>query len=134
MSGDNWVKRRDNLEANIPDAWNLICISIEQAATAFAYTRYARERKSICVARRINDCVHMVIAPVSGGPSEETFDICLDRKKHRVFSRHETVEKASLKFVADSQDKAVLVGKDGSQLTEDQASEFFMKSFLFPEG
>src|ERR1019366_6596496 len=116
-AGMNWVQRRGNLDANIPDAWNLICIAIGQAADSFASTRHARERKLVCVATRIGSCVRIVIAPVSGGPSEDSVDVCLDRAKGRVLSRNESEEKASLRFVSDPDGKAILTRESGKTMT-----------------
>ena len=63
---------------------------------------------------------------------DRSIDVCLDLASRRIFSRIEGAETASLRFDSDAQGKPVLVDSAGAPLTNDQASEFFLKTFLYP--
>ena len=129
----NWVQRRGKLEAHLPEAWNLLCISIEQNVESFGLTPYARERHLIATAKRINNCIHIARAPVSGPGLAIVIDVCLDRENLRVFSKTPDGDKGVLLFSADGQGKPQLRSVGAAHdLTDDEACEYFLKDFLFP--
>lgn len=130
----NWVERRGRLEANIPEAWNLICIAIEQAAESFGATGYARERKLVSVATRIGSCMHVVKTQLTDCASTAAIDICLDRKGRRIFSKQDAREISRLVFRGDANGAARVADGQGIVLSEDEVAEVFLNYFLFPEG
>ena len=131
MSGDTWAETQRYGGCSIPDSSpGTSFVSPSNRRRIRSATRLMLAREGYClVAQRIKDCVHVSVASVMGGAPERTLDICLDPRRRRVFSRHESDEKDSLSFASGSQNKAALTNKDGEPLTEDQVSEFFMECF-----
>jgi hypothetical protein len=127
----NWLERRALMERGIPEFWNVFCIEIEQTLAAFR-KEYGQQRGAHAFPKRMGNCIHLIYAAFSSTQAERAIDICLDLAGRRVFSRIEGEEQASLGFHADPEGKPVLVDADGAPVTNDQASEFFLKTFLFP--
>jgi hypothetical protein len=131
MNATGWIARRETLEIAIPEAWNLLCIAIEQAAEQFGWTSYAKTNHLIALAERINSCIHVVVSPSAGGENR-SIDICLDQKNRRVFGRDNGREVVSLSLGAAPGFKAGLL-EDGKRITNDRASEIFLRPFFFGE-
>ena len=127
----NWVERRALLEGGIPEFWNVLCIDLEQALAAFGQ-EFGQKRKAVAIPKRKGDCIHIMYVPFGAPQPERAIDICLDRAQRRVFSRLDGEERTSRRFESDPEGKPVLVDDEGSPITNDQASELFLRAFLFP--
>jgi hypothetical protein len=123
----NWVDRRARMENGIPEFWNLFAIHTEQVASSFN-RGYSNKQNATASAKRISDCIHLTYESKSS--QLEAIDVCLDKVTRRIFSRIEGAEQVSLTFNSDADGKPVLVDGDGNEITKDQASEFFLKTFL----
>jgi hypothetical protein len=126
----NWVERRDRQDSGMPEFWNLFYIDIEETAKSFRQSSHARAEKLMSIVKRKNGCAHVILANSDSSKPERSIDICLDEERRRIFSRIEGEETASLSFGLDG-DKVCLLDMEGKPMTNDQASEFFLKSFFF---
>lgn len=127
----DWVEKRARMEHGIPEFWNVFCIEIDNTLATFR-KEYGQERRANVLPKRMGDCVHIMYAAYGSSQAERAIDICLDKARRRIFSRIEGEEMASLRFDSDTEGKPVLVDGNGVPITSDQASEFFLKTFLFP--
>jgi hypothetical protein len=128
----SWIEEREQLESEIPEAWNLLRIALEQAAEAFGITEFARAGKVFATAKLINTCVHVVVA-ATGMSSGRAIDICLDKKGRRVFSRDNGQELESISFCRGDDGNICLVDSAGVGVTTDRACEIFLRPFFFEE-
>ena len=128
----SWIDEREQLDADIPEAWNLFCIAIEQTAEQFGVTAFARAEKVFAAAKRINSCVHVVVAPI-GQSSGKALDICLDRIRRRIFSKDNEKELESLRLERGRDGNTCLVDSHGKAVSVDRATEIFLRRFLFGE-
>jgi hypothetical protein len=127
-----WLEKREQLESTLPEAWNLLCVAIEQTADRFAWTAFAREAELAATTKRINTCIHVSIGPGSGA-SSRSIDICLDKRNRVVVSKDGGRELTSIRFGQGADGKACPIDDDGNPITNDRASELFLRTFLFGE-
>ena len=81
---------------------------------------------------RINTCIHVVVAPITGSPGR-SIDVCLDNKERRVFSRNNGRELQSVKVDRGNDGGICFVDSTGKAVTNDRASEIFLREFFFDE-
>ena len=127
----NWSERLERVNAGIPEFWNLFCICIEQIAESFAHSQFARTDHLIAVPKRIKICVHIVRSKAGSTGLQHSIDLCLDKEGHRVFSRVEGEELLSLKIGLDRDQSVCVLDEQGSPITNDKASELFLRKFLY---
>jgi hypothetical protein len=127
-----WLEKREQLDSTLPEAWNLLCIAIEQTIERFEWTTFAKEGKFSANAKRINTCIHVSIGPKDGTASQ-SIDVCLDKRNRLAVSRDGGRELAHVKFGHGPDGKACPVDDDGKPMTNDRASEIFLRTFLFGE-
>lgn len=128
----SWIEDRETLEAHIPEVWDLLCIALEQSAEQFGQTAYARANKLFATAKRINTCVHIVLAPI-GASAGKSIDVCLDKQSKRVFSRDKGIEITYLRFEGVVDGNVCIVRPSEGSVTIDRAAEIFLRPFLFAE-
>ncbi len=116
----------------MPELWNLLFIQLEQSASSYGSTPFARERNLIAVTKRIGDCIHIIRSSASMNTPEAAMDVCLDKPGRRVFSRIGDEEQKSLRIGLDARRNVCLIDATGAPVTNDQASRFFLEDFLFP--
>lgn len=127
-----WIEEREQLDASIPDVWDLLCIAIEQSAEQFGTTAFARAAKVFATATRINTCIRVVLASV-GESAGKAIEICFDRGNRRVFSRANGKELVSVRFAQGVDGNVCIVDSRRISVTPDRAAEIFLREFLFGE-
>ena len=132
----NWVERRAKQEAEVRNAWFSLLGEMEEAVVSFDKL-YANHQQAEARSYRHSGYFRAVYEPrhpaQHDAPARRAIDVRLDYRAMRAVATMEDKDVVSLRFVTGDNGTPGFISAEGQALTNDQASQLLLESFMFPE-